>query len=144
MIPEFDSRGSLPPGVHETTMVEIEQRLAFSSHRSHLVQGLKRAIQNLKAAGVRRVWVDGSFVTSKPQPGDIDGCWDPTGVDPTLLDPVLLDFENSRAAMKAKYGVDFFPNVEEGASGKVFYRFFQYDRLQYRRGILLLNLGGQE
>lgn len=143
MIPEFDPRGSLPPGVYDTTLAEIEERLAFNADRQRLVEGLKRAVENLRTAGVRRVWVDGSFVTHKAKPGDIDGCWDPKGVDPALIDPVLLDFEHSRAAMKAKYGVDFFPNVLEGASGKAFYRFFQYDRDQDRRGILLLDLGGE-
>jgi len=143
MIPSFDAGGSLPPGVHETTMAELEGRLAFNGHRRRLVGGLKQAVENLEAAGARRVWIDGSFVTDKPEPADIDGCWDPAGVDPDLLDPVLLDFKEFRAAMKGKYGVDFFPNVIEGASGKVFYRFFQYDRDQAQRGILLLNLGGE-
>jgi hypothetical protein len=142
MIPIFNSRGSLPPGVHETSMAEIEDRLAFNEHRKRMVQGLKQVVKNLGAAGVNRVWVDGSFVTNKPEPGDIDGCWDPAGVDPDLLDPVLLDFEQGRAAMKEKYGVDFFPNVVEASSGKIFYRFFQYDRDRVQRGILLLKLGG--
>ena len=144
MTPGFDPPGFSATGGSETTLAEIDERLGFNHHRRRLVQGLRRAIRNLKAAGVQRVWVDGSFVTSKPKPGDVDGCWDPTGVDPAQLDPVLLDFDNSGAAMKARYGVDFFPNVVEGASGKVFYRFFQYDRNQHRRGILLLKPGGEE
>jgi hypothetical protein len=140
MIPKFNGRGSLPPGVNETTMAEMEDRLAFNEHRKVLVEGLKRVVENLRLAGVRRLWVDGSFVTNKPYPGDIDGCWESAGVDPDLLDPVLLDFEQGRAAMKEKFGVDFFPNVVEGATGKIFYRFFQYDRNQAPRGILLLKL----
>lgn len=143
-MPLFGPRGSLPPGVHETTMAEIESRLAFNEHRRHLVAGLKRAVANLEAAGARRVWIDGSFVTDKPEPADIDGCWDPVGVNPELLDPILLDFRNFRVAMKREYGVDFFPNVIEAASGRVFYRFFQYDRDQEPRGLLLLNLGGDQ
>ena len=142
MIPPFNSRGTLPRGVHGTTMVEIESRLGFDDHRRHLVQGLKRAVANLDAAGVRRVWIDGGFVTDQPDPADIDGCWDAAGVNPDLLDPVLLDLDDFRTAMKQKYGVDFFPSVVEGASGKVFYRFFQYGRDLQPRGILLLNLGG--
>jgi hypothetical protein len=119
-------------------MAEIESRLAFSDHRRRLVEGLKRALENLQAAGVRHVWIDGSLVTNKPKPADIDGCWDPVGVDPDLL-----DFHGYRATMKAKYGVDFFPNVIDGASGKIFFRFFQYDHDQAPRGILLLKLGGE-
>lgn len=143
MIPSFDPRGSLQPGVHETTMAEIEGRLAFNEHRRRLAAGLKLADANLEAAGARRIWIDGSFVTNKPEPADIDGCWNPVGVDPDLLDLVLLDFKDFRAAMKKKCGVDFFPNVIEATGGKVFYRFFQYDRDQAQRGFLLLKLGGK-
>jgi len=144
MIPAFDSRGSLPPGVYETTLAEIEERFGFNDHRKCLNEGLKEAIITLQSAGVRRVWIDGSFVTNKPDPDDVDGGWDPVGADLDVLDPVLLEFARSRGAMKEKYGVDFFPNVVEGESGKLFYRFFQYDRDLHQRGILLLNLGGDQ
>jgi hypothetical protein len=51
----------------------------------------------LKAAGCRTIYIDGSFVTSKQKPGDFDACWEDNGVDikylesiaPTLLLPFL-------------------------------------------------------
>ena len=47
MVPTFNSRGSLPPGVDETSMEEIEDRLAFIEHRTRLVQGLMQVVKNL-------------------------------------------------------------------------------------------------
>ena len=59
-------------------------------------------LENLKAAGCRTVYVDGSFVTSKELPNDYDACWEEAGVDPETLDPVLLTFDAGRATQKAK------------------------------------------
>ena len=65
--------------------------------------GLKDVMTNLKDAGCRTVYIDGSFVTGKEIPGDFDACWEEEGVDPIILDPVLLTFDAGRATQKAKY-----------------------------------------
>lgn len=44
--------------------------------REQLLIGLLTAIRLLKLARCRTVYVDGSFVTAKPAPGDFDACWD--------------------------------------------------------------------
>lgn len=142
MIPPFNESGELPPGVFVTDIDEIEAVLGVNSHRQKLIKGLRRALENLMEAGVHRVWINGSFVTSKNNPNDIDGCWDPRDVDEDKLDPVLLDFSRGRAAMKETYGVDFFPNVVEGVSGMLFYIFFQHNRDLEQKGILLIEVGG--
>ena len=67
-------------------------------------------------------------MTAKRFPGDYDGAWDPSGVDPSLIDPVLLNFENKRAAMKAKYLGELFPAVWNAEPGVPFTEFFQRDR----------------
>jgi hypothetical protein len=97
-------------------------------------------LENLKAAGLRQVRIDGNFFASEAESGDVDGCWDPIGIDPDRFDRHPHEFDDAQASMK-KYGVDFFPNIIEGASGENFYKFFQYDRDQTQRGILLQNLG---
>ena len=55
--------------------------------------GLRAALENLKAAGCRTVYLNGSFVTSKDLPNDYDACWEEPGVDPEALDSVLLTFD---------------------------------------------------
>jgi len=106
------------------------------------MEGLKRALDTLRAAHCQTAYIDGSFVTSKMFPGDFDGCWSVAGVDPQLLDPVLLDFSNARAAQKAKYYGEFFPaELPEGISGRVFLEFFQADKdTGEPKGIIALDL----
>ncbi len=89
-----------------------------------------------------QVYIDGSFVTTKSDPGDYDACWDIDGVDVDILDLVFLDFSGGRAAQKRKYFGEFFPaQMPEGASGKAFLEFFQGDKETGRsKGIVGLNL----
>ena len=142
MIPDFQSHGELPAGIYETTLEEIRQRLGYNAWRLKLIDGLEAVLANLRSAGVRRVYLDGSFVTSNRYPGDIDGCWDvDRQVDVGSLDPVFLDFSSGRQAMKEKYGVDFFiSQTIEGNSGVPFVEFFQRNRNRESKGILMLNL----
>jgi hypothetical protein len=110
-----------------------------------LLDGLAAALNSLATAGCRSVYINGSFVTKKLEPGDYDLCWSIEGVAPERLDPVLLDFSPAgRLAMKAKYRGDLFPaEVPDGASGKAFLDFFQTDkRTGEPKGIVLLDLGG--
>jgi len=62
-------------------------------------------------------------------PNDIDVCWDIYGVNADALDAVFFDFDNGRAAQKARFGAEFFPaQVPEGLTGKTFLEFFQVDK----------------
>jgi len=143
MIPSPNVSGELPPGIHAATLDEIEAVFATTFRRLTLFDGLRRAVQNLKAAGVRRVFIDGSFVTTKAEPNDIDGCWEwHNEVDLDRLDPVFLDFSRQRQAMQGKYGVDFFiANWVEAGSGLTFLEFFQHNRSDEPKGIVMLTLG---
>ena len=146
MIPEFIPNGNLPPGIHWATWQEFAERFGFSPYRQELIRRLKMAIDSLKAAGCKTVYVNGSFVTSKEEPGDFDACWDPDGVDIDLLyaiEPVLFSFENKRAAQKAKFKGELFPASERALSvvDVTFLEFFQIDRDGNRKGIVALDLG---
>jgi hypothetical protein len=142
MIPECKSNGLLPPGIHRGSWNEFKQRFGYTPHRRKLLSGLKAAVRNLKSAGCRRIFVNGSFVTSKEQPNDFDALWDIDGVDPEKLDPVLLDFSERRAAQKVKYFGEFFPaQMVETSSGRLFLDFFQSDKeTGMPKGIVEINL----
>jgi hypothetical protein len=145
VIPAFDVDGNLPPGLHAATWEEFTDRFATTPHRERLAAGLQRALRVLQSAGCRTAYVDGSFVTSKPVPGDFDACWDVTGVvgaDLARLDPVLLDFSDERAAQKAKYLGELFPaQAIEGSTRRRFLDFFQIDRESGNpKGIVAIDL----
>jgi hypothetical protein len=92
MIPSLVD-GRLPPGEWAATWAEVESVFGASAWRLHLLDGCRRVLVALKRAGCRRAWIDGSFVTGKVHPADIDGCYDPIGVDRALLHPALLDLK---------------------------------------------------
>ena len=129
MIPEFNAHGLLPEGVHSATLEEVLERFGGNDRRGQLLTGLVEALRLLRAAGCQRVYINGSFVTSKERPNDIDVCWDIEGVDADALDPVFFDFSDGRAAQKARFGCEFFPaQAPEGITGRAFLEFFQFDK----------------
>ena len=144
MIPEFALDGNLPPGVHLATWDQICDRFGTTQWRRRLLGGLRTALESLRSAGCQRVYVDGSFVSSKHEPGDFDVCWDEEGVDLDKLDPVLLNFDAGRATQKAKFDGEFFPvGGPNGEGGNVFLDFFQTDKdTGAKKGIVALDLGG--
>jgi hypothetical protein len=129
--------------MHTATLAEVEAVFGTTPRRRHLCEGLGRALHNLQAAGVRRVYIDGSFVTTKADPHDVDGCWEWTeAVHLELVDPVLLDFADGRRAMQEHYGVDFFlATWIEAGSGLTFLDFFQRNRSDDPKGIIQIDLG---
>jgi len=145
MIPKFLSNGNLPQGVHETTGKQFCKRFGHTAHRGSLIKGLAAALKDLSAAGCRRVYINGSFVTAKEVPEDYDLCWSIDGVIPEKLIPALLDFSpTGRNIMKEKYKGDLFPaEIPEGTSGKLFLDFFQTDKITGEpKGIIALDIGG--
>ena len=98
-------------------------------------------MESLREAGCKRVYIDGSFVTAKVEPGDFDGCWEVDGVDPGKLDPVLLEFAHKRAAQKAKYRGEFFlADAQADPAGTRFIDFFQRDKDGNAKGIIAIDL----
>ena len=143
MIPALTLSGLLPPGVHWAAWAEIEARFATTQWRRILSEGVRQAAENLKEAGCRTLYLDGSFVTSKNHPGDFDGCWDPDGVDAAKLDPVLLDFTNRRAAQKRKYHGELFISSLPAGGGLTFLDFFQRDKATSNpKDIIAIDLEG--
>lgn len=134
----------LPPGEHPATLVEIESRYGSSSERRQkLMSGLRTVCEQMKRAKVQKIWIDGSFVTDKTDPNDIDGCWSAIGVTEESaqnLDPIFLK-RDARELVKEKYGLDFFVAEQtESWSGLKFPKFFQIDRNGNPKGILVVTL----
>ncbi len=142
VLPPFMSNGYLPPGVHSASWDEVESRLGGTTRRDALLQGLLRAAANLRVAGARVLWLDGSFVTDKEEPEDWDGVWDPSNADLAKIDPVLIDpadLAAGRYRQKAKYGGELLVGTET-STGMAFQVFFQQDQNGDPKGIVRLDL----
>jgi hypothetical protein len=144
-MPDFNSSGNLPPGLHCVVWDEFAERFGATPYRKKLLRGLRRAMDALKQAGCKAVYIDGSFVTIKEMPADFDGCWDTDGVNLALLDPVLMDLRPGRWAQKTKYGGELFPaQFKEAGSGKTFLDFFSIDKGSGdAKGIVVISLQGE-
>ena len=143
MIPPFQTDGNLPPGIHNATWAEVTQRFGGNPQRQRLLTGLRLAIDNLQDAGCRRVYLNGSFVTSKPFPDDFDAVWETEGMDFTRVAPLLLDRRDilnyARRQQKRVYGGELLPDLYLGFDTLAF---FQTDDAGQAKGIIAINLGG--
>jgi hypothetical protein len=154
LIPAFDPEtGALPPGDHRATLDEIRRRLGFTPRRRWLLKGLRAAVEAFWAAGIEEIYVDGSFCTDKPDPGDIDGYWvEPDEAVYERIDPYWVDFElvfiphvrRWKCRMWADHGVEFFIHSAMQASPEVgFPQFFRRDRDGRPRGVIRVVKAGQ-
>lgn len=143
-IPNLNNDGELVPGEHQATLDEVETKYGSANgRRKKLMKGLRDAVQNFEASGINTIWINGSFITDKNEPNDIDGCWEyHSGVDLKKLDPVFFS-RTGREEMRSKYGLDFFiANIVEMESGLPFPKFFQKNRNGNPKGIIKIRLGG--
>jgi hypothetical protein len=134
-IPDFNEHGLLPPGIYDCAFDELEDRFGrdqwvkdenpesarreyCSPQRSRLCTRLKQYLEELRQAGIdAEVLVDGSFVTDKPDPNDVDlivvlpADHDFTGE----LSPRHYELLSGRRARRAGYPFDLF-TVAEGSA----------------------------
>ena len=132
----------LPPGIHPATLDDVQTLFSTNRHRRELFEGLVLGSLSLRAAGCAFIFLDGSFVSGKPRPGDYDACWSPEGVNPIALNPVFKTFLNGRANQKYEFKGEFFPSsMTESGCGRSFVDFFQVDRFTGKaKGILEIEL----
>jgi hypothetical protein len=146
-IPALNNDGFLPHGIWDCTLAELRERFGTfsgSDHRSRLFARLEDLFQNMKRSGLFEILlVDGSFVTGKSAPNDID------------LVAVLLpghDFERdlpmseyalvSRAMLRRRFAFDVLIAEQDSQLCKTYVDFFSLvrDNPEVRKGILRVNL----
>jgi hypothetical protein len=73
MIPELNDDGYLPAGVHRATLEEVAARFARETElRRVQMESLAWLVDLARRAGASRLVVNGSFVTDRPEPNDVD------------------------------------------------------------------------
>jgi len=72
-IPPLQEDGFLPPGLHPAEMDEIEDRFGRNTpRRQEFCERLRMFVDLAQHCGALRMFVNGSFVTAKAKPGDVD------------------------------------------------------------------------
>ena len=73
MLPPFNERGDLPPGIYRVAWAEIDARFGTGPARRHLAGTLRHLhALAMRTGRLERFLIFGSFVTDKEQPGDVD------------------------------------------------------------------------
>jgi len=112
-IPDFTDDGILPNSIHDCSFEELEVvfgRFQSTDCRITLTQRLKEYIQELRQSGIgKELIVDGSYVTRKDDPGDIDLILVLTKeFDYSApINPFEYNLASNRV-LKRKYGFDVF------------------------------------
>lgn len=73
-IPDFDERGCLPEGIYSPKLEEFKEIFVnTSSRRQELFEKYQQFTKIcIDAKGIEKHYLDGSYVTNKENPGDID------------------------------------------------------------------------
>lgn len=105
MIPELQD-GVLPEGIHHCTLEEVKNtfgQFRRSDRRPQLTERLARYIQDARNSGVvSAVLIDGSYVTAKEEPGDID-----------LIVALRPDFDLAEEMRPLEYNIQSKPMVRK-------------------------------
>ena len=143
-IPDLDEHGLLPVGIHDCSVEEMKARFGWNEHRQQMicsfVQFLTSEIRNVFD---HPVYADGSFVTDKEHPNDIDVVLDIRDADDAQQSLGLEFWSERQACIRNRYHVDFWINLQDKND---FAAFFQYIRTEtakfkgldhrHRKGIL--------
>jgi hypothetical protein len=156
-IPPLNEHGLLPPGIHDYTRAEIlevfgqnrwvadeaseTRREVLCPHRRRLFDRLEAYLGELRRTGMPVVvLVDGSFVTAKPDPNDVDLIVVlPADHDFTRnLPPQEYDLLSKRPLRAAGYPFDLFVVAEGDAGFRQAVQLFEQvrDREELVKGLL--------
>jgi len=146
-IPALNTDGLLPAGIYDCTLPELRERFGKfqgSDQRARLLNRLEELVEAMRASGLfEAILVDGSFVTAKAAPNDVD------------LVAVLLPGHNferdlpiseyalvSRAMLRRRYGFDVLVAERGSRLNETYVEFFSLvrDNPDVRKGLLRLRL----
>lgn len=123
MIPAFEDNGYLPLGIHRATVEEIEARFGTESElRRVQFESLTWLIALVRRGGIQRLVIDGSFVTERFEPNDVDCILlivPDQAPDPAVLDEIdegfpFLDIHSAEPSEFALLVEQFFATDRDG------------------------------
>ena len=145
-IPDLDEHGLLPAGAHDCSVDEIVGTFGWNPHRRDLVRRLSDfLVREIRHRFSEPVYVDGSFVTDKETPDDVDVVLDMRRASEDRQFSAFRSWRQGRDRFRRVYSIDFWINLP---GENDFSDFFQYLGVKtarykgldsaYRKGILRL------
>ena len=123
-IPALDGHGLLPVGIHDCSVEEMQASFGWNEHRRKLICGFTLFLsQEIFGVFDYPVYADGSFVTDKKCPDDIDVVLELRGASDAESWRGLMFMREHQERIRGQYGVDFWINFRSASD---FVGFFQY------------------
>ena len=143
-IPDFDEYGLLPAGAHDCSAQEIANKFGWNPHRQTLVRRFCDFLAHeIRPAFSEPVYVNGSFVTDKEAPEDVDVVLDLRQAAETRQLSGIKFMARERERLHTQYGVDFWVNLSGTNDFTDFFRYLGTKTARYkgldarhRKGIL--------
>jgi len=133
LIPQLEN-GVLPEGIHDCTLKECQDvfgNFTRSDRRLRLTHALATYVGDAAASGIAvAVLIDGSYVTAKLEPNDIDLILVlRADFDPAIeLRPMEYNVQSKRA-VKKRYGFDVLPAILGSETYEEYVRLFSQVRM---------------
>ena len=145
MLPNFEENGFLPEGVWECSLKEFSGRFAAfrrSDRRMQLFAKLEEFLDETdKTKWVKEVIIDGSFVTGKDEPNDIDILLALDSETENLEMPFWIERVLDKSLIRKRYGFDVFIEVYDSSFYHKNLDFYQKVRhSDLRKGVVRLKL----
>jgi hypothetical protein len=120
----FNKNGTLDLGIHEMTWEEFCDFFSFSPRRKNLLKGLEKVLVILREIEATHIYIDGSFVTSKLEPGDWDACFESSVAAANKL-ICKYPFCDRNAQKELYKGELYYARSEADLFGHTYLEFFQ-------------------
>ena len=138
MIPEFNKYGNLPAGIYKSSITCIEKKFGTNSEKRILLFNNFRKFLELISpfkVKIKHLMVDGSFVTLKETPGDID-CIMVIENNFRFTPEIVEELSNSKKLYKL-YNIHLFMFEEKNTeSCKGMLNFFSKDKELKPKGLV--------
>lgn len=147
-LPRLTDKGFLPPGVYSTNLEDFTARFVTNEHRQAQWQRVQPMLKQLRTAGIDEIYAAGSFVSAKPNPGDIDllvHTTSPLSAQASYtLDKLRgIEFGQTESFAKRTYGAHLMTEkASAGVNGENF-KIFTLNRQDEPVGIVRLRLTGR-
>jgi hypothetical protein len=124
-IPSFDAHGLLPAGVYDCSLADIKNAFAWNAHRAKLFAAFETCyLQDIRANFSEPLLFDGSYVTDKNLPDDIDVVLDLVNATNSVQIAALKYLTQRQKYLHTAFRVHFWINLP-GVTAD-FRAFFQY------------------
>ena len=128
-IPALNEFGLLPAGVHICAVADIENAFCENKVRKEIWDAFDGFLNWVATMpGPVALLVDGSFVTDKAAPSDVDVVVDITECSHHDQNAWFGAFHRDHEGIKAQFRTDFYPTIV--GQGSDFTAFFQYIRVE--------------